>query len=586
MSPVQEFIYTFIIALALVFSVATLMVLSRAKTNDSQKYVTLAVSMIMLYLMGYLSYHTGTNENALLVGIKLQYVAGVGLYLVQISILAQVYELHIPRIVSVFLLVWSSFLIIMILLVDRLGKIGICRWVYTDYHVVIVRSGQHVLVLIENWGYHVLLASFGLYLLFMLGVFFYQLARVKKTERRFVAHVFALMFSPLMFIVLPLVFHLGEQGFPLVPLLLMGFEGTVISLTNRQFFCTLHDLAYELVTNSLHDPIFIVDTQFRLTAVNLPGKELFPSFSRFGAGLQSIPIPLELQHIITPPVLLDGQKKSDYVIIRNHSYVPELHRVERDGRLFGYVINLNDITTQHIDQIHLKDQMFTLQRELQFKDEKLFQMYEKSISGTIQFCLDKDISTGNHMRRTSNYTLLIARQLQKTTTFGAVLTDDFIETLCRVAPLHDVGKFLMPKELLQKHGTLTELEREQIKDHVAVGANWINRMMVNDINDLHYRLAYEVALFHHEWWNGKGYIKGLRGEEIPLSARILAVADVFDALTAYRPYKTALPFDEAVQTIVDLSGKKFDPRIVGSFIAVRPELQYMLEQSLSSAQKS
>jgi putative two-component system response regulator len=137
------------------------------------------------------------------------------------------------------------------------------------------------------------------------------------------------------------------------------------------------------------------------------------------------------------------------------------------------------------------------------------------------------------------------------------------DLLYRAAPLHDVGKLAVPREILLKPGRLTETEFERIKDHTTIGA----LLLADDSSEV-LRIAAEIALTHHEWWNGHGYPAGLAGEDIPLSGRVVALADVFDALTHDRPYKSAWPVDQAVAEITGLAGRQFDPRVVEAFMCL------------------
>jgi len=139
------------------------------------------------------------------------------------------------------------------------------------------------------------------------------------------------------------------------------------------------------------------------------------------------------------------------------------------------------------------------------------------------------------------------------------------ELIRLAAPLHDVGKLGVSDSILLKPGKLTAVEFEQVKQHTVGGAH-ILRDSSSDI----LKLAEQIALNHHEWWNGKGYPHGLRGLEIPLAARIVALADVFDALTHERPYKHAWPVDEATVEIERLRGRQFDPAVVDAFDRLDP----------------
>jgi putative two-component system response regulator len=143
------------------------------------------------------------------------------------------------------------------------------------------------------------------------------------------------------------------------------------------------------------------------------------------------------------------------------------------------------------------------------------------------------------------------------------LPDAEVELIEQAAPLHDLGKITIPDALLLKPGRLTSGEYEQIKEHSIAGAS-----ILAGSKSAVLQLARDIALTHHEWWDGSGYPSGLRGEEIPLAGRIVGIVDVFDALTHDRPYKPPWAYAEALAEIHRLSGTQFDPRIVGAFMRV------------------
>jgi putative two-component system response regulator len=147
----------------------------------------------------------------------------------------------------------------------------------------------------------------------------------------------------------------------------------------------------------------------------------------------------------------------------------------------------------------------------------------------------------------------------------------FPDLLYETSPLHDIGKVAIPDHVLLKPGSLNEAEWQIMKRHAETGAETLNAALQKYPGREFLRVARDIAWAHHEWWNGEGYPRGLRGAEIPLAARIMAVADVYDALTMKRVYKTAQPHEIARGIILKESGTHFDPRIVEAFLVVEEE---------------
>lgn len=178
---------------------------------------------------------------------------------------------------------------------------------------------------------------------------------------------------------------------------------------------------------------------------------------------------------------------------------------------------------------------------------------------------NRDESTGGHIRRTAKYVEILAKELQRQGKFTDILTNQYINDMVMAAPLHDIGKIHISDTVLNKPGRLTEDEFAQMKTHTTAGRELLEKAK-GDLGDIHYlNIAIEMAAYHHEWEDGKGYPYGVKSDEIPLCAKILAVADVFDALTSKRVYKEAMPFDKACNIVREERGTHFDEDVVDAF---------------------
>lgn len=183
----------------------------------------------------------------------------------------------------------------------------------------------------------------------------------------------------------------------------------------------------------------------------------------------------------------------------------------------------------------------------------------------------RDNETGAHILRTQEYIKVLATHLASFEQHKALLTDNYIELLYKSAPLHDVGKVGIPDNILLKPGKLTDEEFEVMKRHPEIGAQALSMAESQLGSNSFLRLAKEISLTHHEKWDGNGYPNKLKGEEIPLSGRLMAVADVYDALISERIYKKAFPHEKAKQIIIEGSGTHFDPQIVEAFVQLEQD---------------
>ena len=197
-------------------------------------------------------------------------------------------------------------------------------------------------------------------------------------------------------------------------------------------------------------------------------------------------------------------------------------------------------------------------------------------SGMITLMADivenRDGNTGGHIKRTARYVEGIARELKRRGAYKDILTDEYIKDLVVAAPLHDIGKIHVPDAVLNKPGRLTDEEYDIMKGHTTTG----HELLIHAREELgeygYLTMAVEMATYHHEWWNGKGYPYGVSGNDIPLCARIMAVADVFDALISKRVYKEAMPLEKAYAIIREESGTHFEPEIADAFFAVADDM--------------
>ena len=214
--------------------------------------------------------------------------------------------------------------------------------------------------------------------------------------------------------------------------------------------------------------------------------------------------------------------------------------------------------------------LFFTQEDPALKEIKHYQ--NEMILGFATLVESRDESTGGHVRRTSKYVEIILESLMERKKFRSILTKEFISDLKLAAPMHDIGKVAIKDSILQKPGKLTEEEFEEIKSHTTKGEKIILNTFSHLNDSSYFKTCREVVLYHHEKWNGKGYPYGLKGDEIPLSARIMAVSDVFDAVSMKRCYRDALPLETCFKIILDGKNTDFDPKIVDAFLSKKKEI--------------
>ena len=207
-----------------------------------------------------------------------------------------------------------------------------------------------------------------------------------------------------------------------------------------------------------------------------------------------------------------------------------------------------------------------LSDELAQQNERIKTMQKKTILGIADIIESRDQNTGTHVNSTSHYVRLLADAALEQGLYPETITPHYVDVLEHAAPMHDVGKITVPDAVLRKPEALSEEEFEVMKTHTTEGGKIVQRILEEITDEDYTKVAYDLAMYHHEKWDGSGYPEGRSGEAIPLSARIMAIADVYDALTMERVYKRAFTKEEALSVIKKDAGIHFDPLLAPLFV--------------------
>lgn len=247
------------------------------------------------------------------------------------------------------------------------------------------------------------------------------------------------------------------------------------------------------------------------------------------------------------------------------------------GKKSGYLVELFDDTKQQKYMMLLTDYNARLEGEVEAKLEHIQEMQDQIIIGISDIVESRDNNTGGHVKRTSEAVRIFMEELSKESK-EFHMTKQYCENVIKAAPMHDLGKIAVADQILRKPGRFTEEEYNLMKVHARVGAQIVEKALNGVEDEAFMEVAKNMAHYHHEKWNGKGYPEGLEGEKIPLEARIMALADVFDALVSKRCYKDKYSYDEAFRIIEESMGSHFDPELGRIFMKCRPELEAYYNQ--------
>jgi putative two-component system response regulator len=248
---------------------------------------------------------------------------------------------------------------------------------------------------------------------------------------------------------------------------------------------------------------------------------------------------------ITKPFNFDEMRSRIDVHLSIHNFEQELSKHNK------YLSTLIDEKAKEISEIQLST-IYALVKLTDYRDDVI----------------------GGHLQRTQIMCQRIAESLRSKSKYIAIIDDEFISNIYKSSPLHDIGKVGIPDNIYLKPGKLTPEEFEVMKRHTTIGAETLEAVLLRFPNNEFIEMGIDIAKYHHEKWDGKGYPEGLSGDNIPISARIMAVSDVFDALMSKRPYKEAFSFSDSYNIILEGKGSHFDPMVVDAFIEIAKEVVF------------
>lgn len=364
----------------------------------------------------------------------------------------------------------------------------------------------------------------------------------------------------------------GVTNFDFTPASFLVSELIIFILIYATKIYDVEDTARQYVFDSLEDGIIVVDRNHRLKGYNGIATSLFPELKYAKNDTRIDDASPDINKIFY-------EKAENDICVGSSVYEPSIRPInnsKRKNHVDGYVIWLRDVTKDKRIQESNENYQRNLKRDVDEKTARIRMMQQQMIYSFATLVENRDSVTGEHVRRSSEYVEILAAEMHERGLYPRTVTTTYLDCLKLAAPLHDIGKINVPDSILRKPGKLSPEEYEIMKNHTVAGGKIIEETLKEIEGDSFYYVAKEVALGHHEKWDGSGYPYGQKGEEIPVSARIMAVADFFDALTSSRSYKKAYSSEKAYSIIMEEAGKSFDPKVVDCFVGIRPKVEQIL----------
>lgn len=436
--------------------------------------------------------------------------------------------------------------------------------------------------LAEGDGYHYLIKTYGpahsayvaMVLLYGLLIVYYLIYAIRRRSHISVRTVSVISVMGMGVVIAYLLERLLKSKVSYVSL---GYLAATVCLVYLLERINIYDLTANIAISveRLGEYGYIeFDRKYRYVNANSYAKELFPAIKQ--EWRIDAPVPVSDSYLYREVVL--WLKKTSYkgskMIPVNGSYIQMSVRDIMRGRKHkaGYLVELIDRTSEQNYLNAIENYNSNLQKEVARKTADIVHIKDMMVLGMATMVESRDNSTGGHIRRTSRVVEIFSDRLSGCLDeFG--ISEEFLQMVIKAAPMHDLGKIAVPDSVLQKQGKFTAEEYEIMKRHSAEGARIVNDILKGVESEEFVRVAVNVAHYHHEKWNGQGYPTGISGEEIPIEARIMALADVFDALVSKRCYKDAYSFDTAFGIIEESLGTQFDPELGRVFLTCRKELE-------------
>ena len=370
----------------------------------------------------------------------------------------------------------------------------------------------------------------------------------------------------------------GRKVFPgieLLPACYVVSQFVYLLIVSRLRLYDLTDNVADTMLNDGATGVISFDERLRYLGSNAAAKECFPHLEE-----QNVDRKLcnckDLEPIMKwVEAFAKDEKEKNYVYAPDDKgeaiYKIEVEYLYDFKKRCGYQVLISDDTKnqKYISLINSYNE--DLKKEVEEKTRHIVEMHDNLILSMATMVESRDNSTGGHIKRTSEGVRMLIEEMKKDE--NCKISEEFSRDIIKAAPMHDLGKIAVDDAVLRKPGRFTDEEYAIMKTHAAEGARIVHEILKGTDDESFKTVAENVAHFHHEKWDGTGYPEGLKGEEIPLEARIMAIADVYDALVSKRVYKERMSFEKADSIIMEGMGKHFDPGLERFYVAARPHLE-------------
>ena len=569
---------TFFYGLMFLFAVVNLMNFIVFRTRANNFFYGLFLLIAAVANGGYLFVALSQSLGEATMSVKISFMGGCFLPSILLICVIEFCQLHIGW-VGRLLLVTAAFAEFLMVL-----TIGASDLFYKN--LTFSRANHLTQMGYETGsGYVIFVVVVYLYLISILGVCIYAFR--EKTSVSYKNMVYLLAAS-LVAAVAYFVLRYLYSGINFVPLA-FAIDGIIIvRLQHRLAIYDVSAIVAESILNQGNYGYIVLDLHKHFIASDEAARRFFPQVEPLHVDFslpQDDPFFMKLTELMRQ---LDDTQNAAVGYMENHGRefkIEVAYLTESNKHHNGYYVEMTDATEVRENERRILNYNEKLKNAVAEETKHLKDVQDQMLLGMANMIENRDNSTGGHIRRTSMGVKILVKELMSRDEWDSIFTAKYCEAMIKAAPLHDVGKIAVDDDILKKPGRFTPGEFEQMKMHAPKGAELLHSVIAGIEDPYFVQIAENMAHYHHERWNGTGYPDKLQGEMIPMEARVMAIADVYDALVSKRCYKDAMTYEEAAAIIMDGMGTQFDPALEDVFVTCRPRLEkyYDVQLKLSEA---
>ena len=496
-------------------------------------------------------------------GNRFMYLGGCYAPLLLSLVLFKVCNMNFPKIATIVMAAYSTIILLLVM------TVGYSDIYYKEIELVISNGYSH---LEKTYGplhtlYPIMMAAYGVFLIA------FVIRGIILRKRLSLKTVIGTGFTGFIIILAYIIEQIVDLN---ITLLSVGYLAAMILIIRFFDRINMYDMTANIVSfveNRGEFGYIVFDNKNRFISCNNYIVETFPEVENWIVD-STIPVSESTLYCEVVQFFLgkEWEKGGSKVINIDDKYFElNVRPIQHGRKQTGYVIEFTDRTLERKYYNSIENYNAQLEKEVQEKTADVLHVKDMMVLGMADMVESRDNNTGGHIKRTSAIVRVFAKKLCDYR-IKLNLSEDFLRQVEKAAPMHDLGKIAIADSILRKPGKFDEKDYAEMKRHTTEGAKTVTSILKGVEDDEFVDIARNVALYHHEKWNGTGYPTGIAGAEIPIEARIMALADVFDALVSKRCYKDAFSYDKAFSIIEEDLGKHFDPELGKIFLECRDEL--------------